>query len=360
MGRGDRRSDACAARSQDSGSNGMSSMSGASNMSRKCGVAGRSAVSTRHTLCESISNSAGVAPRTPRERPQSILHTVPLHAQFGPCDWTVWPTTTLLTGRPTSCCTYPSAVASMADSAAAFSSARLSRPTSRFQTRLSGPCIASESARRYSARAGSSAPVPAPPPPSIHVRTASLSFPSPNRRASSEGPPCTKRVSLTTRATLHSASARAIGPPGEKSAARALQSVSALAAAASPSPIGPSRRRIPAPPLRTTTSGIASAAPSPNSSKRAAWNRALSRRAPSVTYRKSPCTFITSWFPTRTCTSPPACRASSRNRANNAISAISSLPRSNKSPSCTRCVSPPHHRSVSGSSTPAVMSAFCV
>mmetsp|Transcript_2906 Transcript_2906/g.11567 ORF Transcript_2906/g.11567 Transcript_2906/m.11567 type:complete len:306 (+) Transcript_2906:606-1523(+) len=71
--------------------------------------------------------------------------------------------------------------------------------------------------------------------------------------------------------------------------------------------------------------------------------RAHSAYAPFVAYRKSPRTFMISWFPWTTSTSPPALRACFARDANLRMMASSLSPRSSMSPTCTKMVSPPIH-----------------
>mmetsp|Transcript_5308 Transcript_5308/g.19893 ORF Transcript_5308/g.19893 Transcript_5308/m.19893 type:complete len:240 (+) Transcript_5308:609-1328(+) len=69
--------------------------------------------------------------------------------------------------------------------------------------------------------------------------------------------------------------------------------------------------------------------------------RAHSPYAPFVAYRKSPSTFMISWLPCTTNTSPPCFRACKAKFRNLRMMASSLSPRSRISPTCTSTVSPP-------------------
>ena len=88
-------------------------------------------------------------------------------------------------------------------------------------------------------------------------------------------------------------------------------------------------------------------------------HRRRSPRLASSAYRNRPAAVSVSWLPFITMSSPPALRASNRKRSSRNRIAISSLPRSSWSPTCTTVVSPPHHL-FSSSSTPPARSASVV
>mmetsp|Transcript_34738 Transcript_34738/g.75945 ORF Transcript_34738/g.75945 Transcript_34738/m.75945 type:complete len:335 (-) Transcript_34738:587-1591(-) len=288
------------------------------------GTLARRTVTSPSRICR----TSGEAPATPRLRPTSSRHARSLYSELIPTLCTVCPMAIRLTGLPTSADMISSTDLSSMAPITRFCRETNSSDQVRHHTALFEDPAARNSASSMSGMLSFS--------PRIHAHTHIFSLSRPNSACRRRRPPCTKHVSFTTITVWLRDSVCATVPPGAyKPILLSYMLCSYISRAGRRAGFAIMSQGTP-----SSTHPNASSSPSENCSD--------SRKAPSVTYRKSPAMLRTSWFPLRRCTAPPASFASFCSFCSSKRMPISSSPRSSTSPNWTRCVSPPVQCTSSG------------